>query len=416
MRSPYRVLLVESDPDIGGEGRSLQALVAGLDRRRFALAVVCRPDTPIGKGVEAMGIDCHWPSSRLTLGRWFGGTPLWIWWLRRLIRRLGIDLVHVNEVGSFRWVSVAAGWARVPTICHHRMARSAEGLAWSFGLGRPAAMVFNSRALAEHTRSRLPGSLRDTHAVIVPNAVDTERFGPATSVASAKGELGWPTEVATVTVVSNLSPLKGQDVFIDAAALVARRYGGPVHFHLVGRDLTVDGRFAEALRRQVYRHGMTGQVRFDGAAEDVVPVLQASDVVVWPSRAESVCPRDTTTPVQSVGFPRAAIEASACGRPIVLSDAPGASEAAIVGETALVVPPGEPGAMAEAVVSLLDDPERRDAMGRAGRALAVDKFGLLEHGRRMGAIYDGVLSESRSHSRWLSSVLRGVAPGPVGRT
>jgi len=390
----HRVLLVETDGRIGGSGRSLQTLIAGLDRARFDLWAICPPDGPIGRRINGLGVECRWPAGHTTHGRWIGSRAAWVWGMRRLIRRLRIDLVHVNDVEGFRLAGLAARLSGVPSVCHVRMARSADDLAWSFGLAGPAAMIFNSRAMAEHMLMLLPPSLKDLRAVIAPNAVDTDRFRSAGSTSSGKAQLGWPTDVAAVTVVGNLMPLKGQDVFIEAARHVSDRFDGPVAFHMVGRDLTADGQFSHQLQRQIGRLGLGGQVHLHGAIDDVVPVYQASDVVACPVRPVSCCPSGDGKRVYQVGFPRCVIETAACGRPIVLADTPGAEEAAVPDETGLFVPPEDPDALARAILALLNDPDRREAMGRAARELAESRFGIKEHGRLIARVYQSVLGAS----------------------
>ncbi|MBN1341082.1 MAG: glycosyltransferase family 4 protein [Phycisphaerae bacterium] len=404
VRAKYRILLIENDPNIGGSGRSLRALIDGLDRSEFEVSAVCDSTGPIGRSVEDRGVKCYWPGGVPRPGRWSGSHLAWIWWLRRLIRRQHIDLVHVNDIAGFRLAGLASRLARVPSLCHFRMARRAEGLAWAFGLARPAAIIFNSRAMAEYTRPLLPASIASVHAVIAPNAVDTERFRPAISVSAAKAAWGWPEDVLTVTVVSNLSPLKGQDVFLDAARLVADRLGRPVDFHLFGRDLTPGGRFTESLRKQAYVQGMTGQVHIHGPVEDVVPAYQASDVVVCPMRFESVCPSGDGTRVLQVGFPRCVIEAASCGRPAVISAVPGAEEAAVANETGLFILPDDPNGMAEAVLSLLRDTDRREAMGLAARKRIETHFGIAQHGRLIATVYRSVLGVSSSRDAAANAV------------
>ncbi len=235
--------------------------------------------------------------------------------------------------------------------------------------------------------------MRDVRGVIAPNAVDTDRFRPGESTSASKARLGWPTEVLAVSVVGNLSPLKGQDVFLEAAGDVRDQFDGPVAFHLAGRDLTADGGWTQALLGQIDRAGLGGCVTLHGPIDDVVPVYQASEVVVWPGRPASVCPSGDGTRVFQVGFPRCVIESAACGKPLVLCDTPGVAEAAIADETGLFVPPEDPSAMAEAILTLLRDPNRLGAMGRTARQLAVTRFGLEEHGRLIGNIYESVLDE-----------------------
>jgi len=396
----YRVMLVEADPRIGGSGRSLETIIAGVDRHRFHLSAVCRPDGPIAQAVRELGVEPHWPASRFLNGRRLGARAAWVGWLARLIRRRRIDLVHVNDVAGFRLAGLAARLAGAPAVCHIRMARSREGLAWSFAWAAPDAVIYNSRGMSDYTRPLLSASVEKAHGVVAPNAVPTDRFRPSVSVPSAKARMGWPTDEATVTVVSNLSPLKGQDVFVEAAAKVATTLAAPVAFHLVGRDLTPDGRLTGTLQRRCRALGLGGQVHFDGVLDDVVPAYQASDVVVWSGKAVSVCPSGDGTPVKQVGFPRCVIEAAACGRPLVLSDTPGAAEAVQPDRTALVVRPEDPEAMARAILVLLNDRDRREAMGRAARSLAEARFGIAQHGRLIGRVYENAIFASRARAGW----------------
>lgn len=412
MSPRHRILLVESDARIGGSGRSFMHLISGLDREHFDLVVACPPNGPIRDWVVEQGFECQWPPSYAGRGIWVGSQLSWGVWFRLLLRRRHVDLVHVNDVAGFRVVGWSARLAGVPAVCHVRMAPTPEELAWSFGLSRPAAIVFNSRAMAEYTQSLLPESFAGIPAVIVPNAVDTRRFRPTEDARDAKVQLGWSPDALAVTVVSNLSPLKGQDLFVEAAAEVCRRFDGRTEFHLVGRDLTADGRIVRALGERIQHLGLTGRVRIHGALENVALVFQASDIVVWPSRAISVSPADEDQLVRSVGFPRCAIEAAACGRALILADTPGAEEAAIPNETALMVPPANPEALAAAMLTLLTDPARREAMGRAARALAESKFNLQQHSRLIERLYQSVLE---THPRRTSRASDGASLMTAGR-
>src|SRR5207237_2010813 len=93
------------------------------------------------------------------------------------------------------------------------------------------------------------------------------------------------------------------------------------------------------------------------------------------------------------GVPKALLEAAACARPIIAADMPGLREVVRPGETGLLVPPHDVDALAEALAALAGDPERRRAMGQAGRALVEREFGEDEVGRRTLALYQESLND-----------------------
>src|SRR5205085_4696124 len=111
-----------------------------------------------------------------------------------------------------------------------------------------------------------------------------------------------------------------------------------------------------------------------GRVEDVRSVWARAAIAVLPS-------------TYGEGLPRALLEAAACGRPIVTTDMPGCREVVRHGENGLLVPSHDVGALAEALATLVRDPARRQAMGRAGRALVEREFGEAGVARQTVALY-----------------------------
>ena len=121
-------------------------------------------------------------------------------------------------------------------------------------------------------------------------------------------------------------------------------------------------------------------VEWLGRVEDVRAVWRRAAVAVLPS-------------TYGEGIPKALIEAAACGRAIVAADMPGCREVVRAGETGLLVPPHDIAGLAEALSALARDPARRQAMGRAGRALVEREFGEAGVARQTLALYRAVLRE-----------------------
>ena len=117
-----------------------------------------------------------------------------------------------------------------------------------------------------------------------------------------------------------------------------------------------------------------------GHIADIRQVWAEAHIAVLPSRRE--------------GLPKSLLEAAACGRPIVATDVPGCREIAHAGVNALLVPPDDAVALADAVARLAADPELRARFGRAGRQLVEDKFSSERIGREVATLYDRLLQRT----------------------
>jgi phosphatidyl-myo-inositol dimannoside synthase len=200
--------------------------------------------------------------------------------------------------------------------------------------------------------------------VEIPPGVDAGAIVPlkAAERRAARARLGLPGQGPLVTSVSRLVPRKGMDVLIEAANRLAPSYP----------DLVVaiagDGRELGRLRRLAEESPLTVEVLGRVSGEDRAALLGAADVFVM------AC-RNRWLGLEQEGFGIVFLEAAAAGVPQVAGDSGGASEAVVHGETGLVVGnPGDPGAVAEAVRSLLADPTRRRRMGRAARSRVQETF------------------------------------------
>ena len=200
--------------------------------------------------------------------------------------------------------------------------------------------------------------------VEIPPGVDVGGIVPlkAAERRAVRNRLGLPAEGPLLTSVSRLVPRKGMDVLIAAADRLAPSYPELV-VAIVG-----DGRELDHLRRLAGRSAVRVEVLGRVSQEDRAALLGAADVFVM------AC-RNRWLGLEQEGFGIVFLEAAAAGVPQVAGDSGGASEAVLDGETGLVVTdPGNPGAVAEALRSLLVDPNRRRRMGRAARRRVSESF------------------------------------------
>ncbi len=209
-------------------------------------------------------------------------------------------------------------------------------------------------------------------ALIRGSGVDIGHFGPLPMPGG---------ETVTVALVSRMLRDKG---VLDAAAAIGRlrARGLPVALELVGpTDPDNPGSLsAAALAALAAAPG----IAWLGAVADVREVWRRAAIAVLPS-------------TYGEGVPKALLEAAACARPIVASDVPGCREAVRAGETGILVPPRDIGALAEAIAALAADPALREAMGQAGRRLIESRFADDIVARETVALYRAVLAERASH-------------------
>jgi glycosyltransferase involved in cell wall biosynthesis len=184
---------------------------------------------------------------------------------------------------------------------------------------------------------------------VVPVGVDQDIFRPQPEVPTVAGRL--------LAVISSDVPLKGLSFLLEAVAKL-RTETPHAHLVVIGRM-----RAEDPARRTVQRFGLEDAVTFTGniSYEEMIHLYGTAEIAVVPSLYE--------------GFSLPAIQAMAAGLPLVCTRAGAVPEVAGTdGETALIVPPADPGALAVAIKRLLDDPELRAKLSAGGRARVLDRF------------------------------------------
>jgi glycosyltransferase involved in cell wall biosynthesis len=271
--------------------------------------------------------------------------------LGALVRDVGADVVHLHssKAGLAGRLAVRGrrptifqphGWSFFATVG----ARQRAALTWErFATRWSDAVVCVSDA------ERSIGVARGIDAPwrVIPTAIDTDRFVPGDR-AAARAALGLGDGPVAVCVSRLAVAQKAQDLLVEAWASVEREVPAGT-LVLVG-----DGPDRAMLEARA-----PASVRFAGECDDVVPWLQAANVVVQPSRYE--------------GLSLSVLEALACGRAVVATDCVGMREA--VDGVGGVVPVDDGDALATALVARLVDPAGADEEGAAGRARVLEQFG-----------------------------------------
>jgi glycosyltransferase involved in cell wall biosynthesis len=178
--------------------------------------------------------------------------------------------------------------------------------------------------------------------------------------------------------VGRLIPIKGHVVLLRAFA-EARREAPGLTLDVAGR-----GPLEPALKALAQELGIEDVVRFLGYVSPIADAIDRCAAVVVPSLGE--------------GFGMVALEAMERARPVVAADIGGLGELVVDGETGLLVPSGEAEPLARALVEIARDPERRRALGEAGRRRALEQFAERRSVERTELLYEALLNGSRPQS------------------
>jgi len=372
-QAPIRVLWLTKGLGPGGAERLLVSSAAVADRERFDLrAAYLLPwkDHLVGDLV-ALGV----PTVCLDGPR--EGDPRWIPRLRGLVRADRIDVVHVHSplVAAFARPALRAlrpgdrpalmGTEHNLWSSHHPATR------WANRLTLPLEDA--TIAVSEEVRHSMPPRLAGRTEVVI-HGVDVDAIAERRGEReAARAELGVPADQLLVATVANLRAQKDYPTMLQAARRMVDA-GQAVHFVSVGQ-----GPLAEALEAERNRLGLGERFRFLGYRPDPVRVLVAADVFCLSSRFE--------------GLPIAMLEAMAAGLPVVVAAVGGIQAVVTDGREGLLVPPGDPAALA-AALGTLRDPGLRSRLAAAA-ADRVQAFGIRRAVRRQQEIYERLAADRR---------------------
>lgn len=235
-------------------------------------------------------------------------------------------------------------------------------------------------AISEQTRRVMLDEEQapDAKIRVIHNGIDLSRVAwpSEEALAALRAELSLAGR-HVLSVVARLHPEKGQEHLFRAMPRIVAATEGRVCLLVAGA-----GGFRQQYEACVRDLGMQAFVRFLGFRNDVASILAASDVVVLPSVAEA--------------FGLAVTEAMALQRAVVATRVGGIPEIVVDGVTGILVPPASPDDLADAVCGLLKDPDRRRALGLAGRRIVEAKFRFEVMMRRYEAVYDTLLAPGRT--------------------
>lgn len=369
--APVRIAYVIGGLGKGGAEYQLAELVRHLDPGRFAATVIAL--SAGGYWAERLR---EWGIPVRELPHRHRMEPSRLWRLRRALRMARPDILHTMLWPGNSYGRIAAAGLGIPVIvaAERNVIRRPW---WQRAVERvldrvTTAYLANADAIVRELRD--VGGLPGAKMHVVYNGIDVAACPPFTlDRRPARRGLGLDPERQLVAQVGRLVPQKDYPTFLRAMALVAARRKD-VDFLIVG-----DGPDRRQLEAAAAR-ALGERVRFLGLRDDVPAILAAVDVLVLASRWE--------------GMPNVVLEAMATGAVPVVTDV-GGTRTLLRDDAGIVVPVGDAGAIGEAVLALLDDPERRAALARRGRTRVETEFSTRAMAQATMELYTALLAGAR---------------------
>ncbi len=364
---PMKILYVHraAGKSYGGALVDLLRVLERFDRRAFEPIVLLSQGDFHAEMFHQIGIrTIHLPLPPFRKGKSFPKIPFAVYRLTRLLRREGIDLVHLNDTDDAALMILACRWVGIPSVVHVRseMETNKFKKLWVDRADRVIAVSDGVRQAA------IAGGVVESHIEISYSGVDLGKIEKEARLFSTREKLGIPPDALVIGSVANLAPVKGYRYLVEAFSMVAR--DSFLFCLIVGAD---DHGMQKDLAAQAAAAGVAEQIRFVGFQENVYPLIAAMDIFILASLHE--------------GFGIVLLEAMGLGKPVIATNVQGPSEIVLPGETGLLVPPADAEALAKAVASLARNAPLREAMGKAGRQRVREWFPLERQVREWEYIY-----------------------------
>lgn len=353
---PLRLVYAIDNMRLGGTELNAVRTAERLDRDRFAVSVICLKDEgPLSARYRDAGI----PVQHLGLTSY--STPRSLATFARVVRMLRgsrVDIVHCQDIYSNVFIGACAHAAGARVVLNQRWAHDLPPPRYralnDMGYRWAHLIVLNGPSHARELNRRMPTVA--PRLLVLPGFADDSAFTDLSidEQAAFRREMGVPAEGLLVGMIARLSPVKSQTTLLRAFAMVSAKYpeatlvligGGPTRMELEQEAATL---------------GIAHRTRFLGEVTSKRNLQSILDVSVLSSLTE--------------GFPNSIVEAMAAARPVVASAIDGIRDAVVEGESALLLPPGDAGAMAQALSALLGNAAMRDQLGQRGRAIALERY------------------------------------------
>ena len=364
MPSKTKVLHIITRLDKGGSAENTFLTVKGLDKEKYDVTLMSGPvedaDQERRTQVEECGIRyIHLPVLVRNIHLVYDFIALCR--IYRFLAKEKFDVVHTHTSKAGLLGRFAARLAGISRVVH-----TPHGHIFYGYFGRLKTKMFiRLEKLASRVTNRIVALtdreksdyithkiVREGKCIVIHSGIELDRYRELTleEKNKLKKEIGIPEDALVVGTVGRLVPVKGPEFMLKASQYIIPE-SPETHFIFAG-----DGPLKEGLQTLAKETGTDKNIIFLGWREDVPRILSLFDVLLLPSLNE--------------GMGRVLAEAMALGKPIVASNAGGIPDLVIHGKNGFLVPPQNPEELAKHIQLLLENKDRREKMGRAGKEMA----------------------------------------------
>lgn len=370
-RSPVRILFMIWSLEAGGAERVVMDLAAGLDRHIYEPIVLClNQKGRLAHELESKGIRVLELYKKPKLD--FSVVPK----LTEIFRREKIDLVHTHLFTANSWGRLACALSGIPVIAtEHNVDLWKKN--YHFWLDRALAPVSRRLICVSHKVHRFYAEKIGVNgnAKVIYNGIDIQRYakGQTSGKSALKKKLGFPDPALVLGAVGRLVPVKRHKDFIEAVRILNE------HGFLVCGVIVGGGPLEAELRQKIREENLEKTVILTGPQNEVAEYYQLMDLFVLCSEQE--------------GLPLAMLEAMAAEIPIVATRVGGIEECLRDQQEGLLVHPGSPQILADAIGRILENPKLKNSLVKKAKERLSENFSvnrmLTEHQK----LYEEVLTQ-----------------------
>ncbi len=357
-----RILFVDTEHVWRGGQQQLFTLISGLQQRGHTVELAAPDDAPLFRRCGQLRLKTHPFSQRSEI------SPAGFIRLSRILHRNPVDILHLNTPRPMVTGALAA-WVRgVPVRVISRrvifpLKSQLSRYKYRFCVDE---IVCVSSSIRE---SLIDQGLEPSRISVIHEGVDTESFDRLEAESSFREK----SPTVLIAIVAHLSGEKGHADLLRAFSRLSER--DSARLIIFG-----DGPLRSELESLTESLGLGATVVFAGFRKDVDALIKKMDIFCLPSHSE--------------GLSSAILAAMAAHLPVIATDVGGSPELVVPGETGLLVPPGNPEALARALSQLIASPSMRSKFGDAGRSRLEKMFTVSAKLDASEALYDRLLAQS----------------------